>query len=108
MGSMDEFSRWPLSDSPKQQSVSEAVAEFREQVAAITEHRASPGRVVQPHSFDGWSVSLHPGGPKFTIVCGNCGVAFRHRIHRGIDRPRIPCPHCNVLNQMPLVWEAGP
>jgi hypothetical protein len=60
-------------------------------------------KVVSPKSFEGWGFSLHPSGPKFTIVCGGCGCAFRHRVPTGVYYPKIPCPACGALNKMELV-----
>ena len=59
--------------------------------------------IVNAGGVDGWSFSLHPDGPKFTIICGKCGAPYRQRIHSSyLPMPLIPCPHCGVYNRVPL------
>jgi hypothetical protein len=58
---------------------------------------------VRPKYIDGWNFSLHPGGPKLDIVCGNCGAFFRNRVPTSVPYPKIGCPHCHALNVIPVV-----
>jgi hypothetical protein len=62
---------------------------------------------VRPHSFEGFNFSLLQlvgKGPKFTITCGECRVTFKQRIPM-TDNPGVPCPHCGVVNVLPLEVE---
>ena len=55
---------------------------------------------------EGLNISLHPAGPKWTITCGNCGNTWRRRVPK-VNRPRFPCPHCNEMNLLNVVWESA-
>lgn len=57
-------------------------------------------KVVEPRMFEGWNMCLW-GDPKFTIVCGECGVAFKKRIPM-MNRPRVQCPTCGTINEIPV------
>lgn len=66
--------------------------------------RIVESHIVEPKYYEGWNTSLLGAfgvGPKFTIVCGKCSCTFQKRVPI-IDYPTIPCPHCNVLNRLPV------
>lgn len=63
--------------------------------------------IVAPKSFQGDShtpLQLFGIGPKFTVRCGGCGADFEARA-KMVDRPRLKCPECAVLNELPLEVE---
>jgi len=59
------------------------------------------GETVMVADAHGFNTSLHPGGPKWALTCGKCGLTFRARIPM-IDSPGILCPHCGVVNTIPV------
>lgn len=61
-------------------------------------------RRVKVRAVDGWAMSLHPAGPKWSLKCGNCPATFQARIPR-IDHPTIQCPSCGAWNDLPVTWE---
>lgn len=65
------------------------------------EKMTEEGKVVAPAYFSGWNMCLW-GSPKWHIRCGNCGADFKTRIPM-IDRPRIICPACRALNEVPVI-----
>lgn len=40
-------------------------------------------------------------GPKWTIVCGNCGTAFTKRLPM-VTCPGVACPRCDEVNVIPV------
>lgn len=61
-------------------------------------------KVVQAADYRGWSMSvmqMFGQGPKFQVRCGECGSVFSGRIEM-VDRPRLKCPLCGVINELPL------
>ena len=66
--------------------------------------RMSEMVTVDPKGFTGWNMSimqLFGSGPKITITCGKCSNTFTQRIQM-VDNPGSPCPHCGVVNVLPL------
>lgn len=64
-------------------------------------------KTVTPFDFEGRSMSLAQifgKGPMFHITCGNCRGSFSQRIPM-VDHPGLKCPHCDVINIMPLMME---
>ena len=61
-------------------------------------------KTVEPIAFSGYSMSLMQifgKGPMFHITCGECRGSFSQRIPL-IDEPGLKCPHCGIVNIMPL------
>jgi len=56
--------------------------------------------VVQPAHWEGWNMCLW-GDPMFSLRCGKCGCDFKERVPIRL-RPRIRCPACGVLNEIPI------
>lgn len=59
-----------------------------------------PHPLVEAADFDGWNYSLL-GFPRWTIRCGRCGVDFKASVPVR-TQPRVGCPHCGAVNQLPL------
>ena len=63
--------------------------------------------IVEAEYFSGFNISifqLFGLGPKFTIVCGKCLYTFRQRVPV-MDNPTVLCPHCGIINVLPLEVE---
>lgn len=59
---------------------------------------------VKPITAEGLNLSLAQifgSGPKWTITCGRCRATFKKRIPM-VNRPGIVCPHCGVINVLPI------
>lgn len=56
--------------------------------------------IVKPRYFETWNICLW-GDPKFTIVCGKCGVSFKKRLPM-INKPRAQCVTCGAINEIPV------
>ena len=62
-------------------------------------------KIVTPKWMSGrnmsWNLNLL-SGPKFTIICGECGLTFSKRLEL-VDYPCVACPFCGTVNRLPLV-----
>lgn len=64
-------------------------------------------RIVSAKDYVGFAGSLHPRGPKWSIVCGDCGSGFRARIPR-VNPVAVRCPLCGAVNRLDGVqWGHG-
>jgi len=64
-------------------------------------------KVVRCHAFHGSNISITLNlfcGPKFYIECGSCRASFNKRID-AVDYPKVICPHCGIINEIPVVLE---
>ena len=62
-------------------------------------------KTVEPHAFNGYSMSLAQlfgSGPMFHVTCGNCRCSFSKRIPM-VDNPGLKCPECGVVNIISVV-----
>jgi hypothetical protein len=62
--------------------------------------------VVLPRGAAGWSMSLHPRGPKWTLQWGACPATFQERIPE-VDNPTVQCPSRGTWNRLLLQVERG-
>ena len=62
--------------------------------------------IVAPSYVSGmnysWNLNIF-SGPKFYIVCGECGCGFYARLPR-FNYPVIACPNCCVGNEIPIEY----
>ena len=49
-----------------------------------------------------WNLNIF-SGPKFLIGCGNCSADFHIRLPL-INNPKVACPNCRAVNQLPLIY----
>jgi hypothetical protein len=60
---------------------------------------------VIPKAASGYNMSIASiwgSGPKWAISCGRCEITFKARVPM-VDSPGLKCPHCGVINILPIV-----
>ena len=49
----------------------------------------------------GYPISIFGIMPKFKVICGNCGLLFKSRIH-ALGEIYLKCPHCEAINDLEI------
>jgi len=66
-------------------------------------------REVVPLSAEGYDMTFlglfSTVGPKWDIVCGDCGRGFSQRLDTSVERQRLLCPRCGAFNVFTTYWE---
>jgi len=69
----------------------------------------SSRREVTPLSAEGYNMTFlglfSDVGPKWDIVCGDCGRGFSRRLDTSVRKQSLLCPHCGAFNVLVFEWE---
>jgi hypothetical protein len=56
-------------------------------------------KTVEALNWKGTTLSMFGIMPKFKVICGECKLLFKERIH-GLGEIYLKCPHCGTINDL--------